>query len=1119
MSLIGARVRPLGWEARTRGALPYAGDLEPRGVLAARILRSPYAHADIVALDVREARRLPGVRAVITAADLIAGRRYIHQGGALADRAPLAERVVRFVGEEVAAVAADTDAEADRALAAIRVTYRPRPAAFTIDEALRPGAPTLHDRPLGLGNVAARMHRRWGDPEGARAASTVSVQGTYGYPPIAHACMEPNVIVAAWDAARERADVWTSTQAPYFVAKEVAHALGVTPKQVICHEVAVGGGFGGKSKICEHEVIAVLLARAAGRPVRLALTRDEEFATTKTRHGFRIWLRIHADDTGHLRCFDGRMTVDNGAYNHSGPAVMSASLRELGTMYRPAGAEVEGLLVDTAKQPGGQFRGYGAAAVFALESHVDEVAARLGLDPIDLRLANANRPEETTLCGARLRSVRLVECLQAVRRELAWDAKRARRRPGHGVGVAAAMHVSGAYVYEHANESHAAVDLFDSGRVRVRFGGADPGTGQRTILAQVAAEELGVAIEDVDVLMMDGETTPFDMGSWSSRGTYMGGHAVRKASRELADRLRALAADKLGAAEVRLADGRAWATDADVAIGDLVLLSPDAAGGMLSVETAFVSEGVEMPTRPDGIANTSATYAFAAHAAEVEVDMTTGVVRVLEYVAAHDIGTAINPTLVEGQITGGSVMGLGAALGEELIHEQGRLVNGAYLNYALPRAADVPRIRAVLIEGGDPAGPYGAKNVGELAVTPAPAVIANAVYDAIGVRIRELPITPDKILNALAERQGRRRRHRLWRRPSRWWVSAVRWAYPRGLHGLLHRRATRALRQRAIPPVERIEAPRTLADLTRAAGPGRALLAGGTDLLVQRSQHLRAEPVLVAIGNVRELGAITRPPDGALEIGAAVTLARLADDVREAVPMVASAVDRIASPQIRAVATVAGNLAQDKRCWFFRNGFQCYKRSGALAPCYAVLGDHRFYHAVVGAHRCQAVTPSDLAAALMVFDAEVLIEGASPRSVPLETFYDGPGETVLGARDVIRGVRLPAPALSRTAAFEKLGLWDGDFAVVSAAVAARIDPRDGAWHDVRIVLGATAPTPWRARTTERFVEGRTVTGDEIARALDRELAARGHPLPGNAWKLDAASALVRRAAERMRSRP
>ncbi len=1117
MSLIGARVRPLGWEARTRGALAYAGDLAPSGVLVGRILRSPYAHAEITTLDVSEARRLPGVRAVITAADLIAGRRYIHQGGALSDRAPMAERVVRFVGEEIAAVAADTEAEADRALAAIRVAYRPRPAAFTIDEALQPGAPTLHQRAAGR-NVAVRMHRRWGDPEGARAASTVSVEAAYSYPPIAHACMEPNVIVAAWDPARERADLWTSTQAPYFVAKEVAHALGVTPKQVICHEVAVGGGFGGKSKICEHEVIAVLLARAAGRPVRLALSRDEEFATTKTRHGFRIQVRIHADGAGGMRCFDGRMTVDNGAYNHSGPAVMSASLRELGTMYRPAGAEVEGVLVDTAKQPGGQFRGYGAAAVFALESAVDETAARLGMDPIDLRVANANRPEETTLCGARLRSVRLVECLQAVRRELRWDDKRARRRPGRGVGVAAAMHVSGAYVYEHANESHAAVDLFDSGRVRVRFGGADPGTGQRTILAQVAAEELGVPFDDVDVLMMDGETTPFDMGSWSSRGTYMGGHAVRKAARELADRLRALAADKLGAADVRLADGRACAADGDVAIGDLVLLSPDAAGGMLSVESAFIAEGVEMPTRPDGIANTSATYAFCAHAAEVEVDVTTGAVHVLEYVAAHDIGTAINPTLVEGQIAGGSVMGLGAALGEELIHEHGRLVNGAYLHYALPRAADVPRIRAILVEGGDPAAPYGAKNVGELAVTPAPAVIANAVYDAIGVRIRDLPVTPDKILRALAAREGRRRRHALWRRPSRWWIGAVRWAYPRGLHRVLHRHATRALRERSTPSLERIDTPSTLGELTSAVGAGRALLGGGTDLLLQRRQHLRHESVFVATDGVPELGAITRGADGALEIGAAVTLARLARELRDGAPMVAAAVEQIASPQIREVATVGGNLAQDKRCWFFRNGFQCYKRRGALAPCYAVLGDHRFYHAALGAHRCQAVTPSDLATALIAFDAEVLIEGASPRAVALEAFYCGPGETVLGEREVIRAVRVPARAMARTAAFEKLGLWEGDFAVAATAVSARVDAR-GAWHDVRIVLGAVAPTPWRARATERFAEGRTVAAHEIERALARELDAHGHPLPGNAWKLDAAGGLVRRAVDRMRSRP
>src|SRR5439155_1575824 len=325
-----------------------------------------------------------------------------------------------------------------------------------------------------------------------------------------------------------------------------------------------------------------------------------------------------------------------------------------------------------------------------------------------------------------------------------------------------------------------------------------------------------------------------------------------------------------------------------------------------------------------------------AHAVEVEVDRDTGRVRILDYVAAHDIGKAINPTMVEGQIIGGIAMGLGAALGEELIYEEGRLVNPAYLNYALPRAADLPRIRPILIEEGDPGGPYGAKSIGELSVIPA----ATAV-------------------------------------------------------------------------------------------------GGGSDVLLQRRQNLIAPSRIVSLAEIEALAVLRTAADGAIEVGAGVTLARLARELAQSVPLVAEAVASIASPQVRAVATVGGNLVQAKRCWFFRTGFDCYKRGGATCPCYAVQGDHRFYHAAVGAHRCQATTPSDLATVLLALDADIVIgHQGGERVVPIASFYTGPGETVLGASELVLRVRVPKAAAARRAAFEKLGLWQGDFAVASAAVAA-----------------------------------------------------------------------------------
>jgi CO/xanthine dehydrogenase Mo-binding subunit/CO/xanthine dehydrogenase FAD-binding subunit len=1081
--VVGQRVRAIGWEARTSGTDGYAGDLPLTGVLVGRILRSPHPHAEITHIDTTRARAMPGVHAVVTAADFPSGTRYIHSGGEKSDRAPLADRFVRYVGEEVAAVAAETEEQADRALAAIDVRYRRLPAPLTLDEALAPGAARLHERKHGEPNVSMHDRGSWGDVELGRREGTVSTRATYFYPRVAHAVMEQNICIARWDAERERFELWTSTQAPHFVVNELAHVFGLRRDQVICREVAVGGGFGSKSKVSEHEAPAAALARASGRTVKIALTREEEFAYTKPRHAFRVDFEARADRAGRIRLFDARIDVDNGAYNHFGPSVMYVGVKTLGSIYAPDGAAWDARLVDTALTPGGQFRGYGSPqTAFAQESAVDELAEKTGIDPLEFRLRNANRPGTTALCGARLTTARLDECLVAVREAIGWGEKKRSRTKDRGVGVAAAMHGSGSFAIPGSNTSMAAIDLYSDGRVRVRFGGADAGTGQRTILAQIAAEELGLPYDRIEVLSIDSERTPIDQGAWSSRGTHMTGHAVRKAAHELAARLRA---------------------------GEKV-----PASGVLTHEASFTDEIMEAPGSSK-TPNFSATYTFAAHAAEVEVDRGTGRVRILDYVAAHDIGTAINPTMVEGQIIGGIAMGLGAVLGEELIYEGGRTVNPAYLNYALPRAADLPRIRPIIIEGADPGGPYGAKSIGELSVIPAAPAVANAIYDAIGVRIRELPITPDKILRALAEKDGRsRRQHRVWARPERWWIEVVRRAYPLGLHWILDRIGTHFAKRRTPRPLVEVTAPPTLEAAYAALGPDAVAIGGGTDALLQRRQGLIAPARVVSLGEIGALGVLATAADGALEIGATVTLARLARELAQMVPVVAEAVASIASPQVRAVATVGGNLVQAKRCWFFRTGFDCYKRGGATCPCYAVQGDHRFYHAAVDAHRCQAVTPSDLATVLLALDADVVVGGAGgERTVPIAKFYTGPGETILEPGQLVTCVRIPRVALARRAAFEKLGLWQGDFAIVSAAIAATIER--GVWRDVRVVIGALAPTPWRADRTERALEGTAVTTEDVRRALDDELTRVGHPLERNAWKLDAAVGVASNVATRL----
>src|SRR4029077_16389506 len=417
--------------------------------------------------------------------------------------------------------------------------------------------------------------------------------------------------------------------------------------------------------------------------------------------------------------------------------------------------------------------------------------------------------------------------------------------------------------------SMAAIDLYADGHARVRFGGADAGTGQRTILAQIAAEELGLSYERVEVLSIDSERTPIDQGAWSSRGTHMTGHAVRKASRELAERLRR---------------------------GESA-----PAGGVITHEASYTDEIMEAPGS-SRTPNFSATYTFAAHAVEVDVDRDTGHVRILDYVAAHDIGRAINPTMVEGQIVGGVAMGLGAVLGEELIYENGRPVNPAYLHYALPRAADLPRVRSILIEDPDPNGPYGAKSIGELGVIPAAPAVANAIYDAVGIRLRDLPFTPDKVLAALAEKDGRRtRRFGIWRRPDRWQIELVRRSYPLGVHRLLDVIGMLLAKRRPHRPIASVVAPASLDAAIAALGPDSAPIGGGTDLLLQRRQGLAHPTQLVSRGEIGALGTIETTADGALEIGAGVTLSRIARDLADRVPALAEAAASIASAQVRAV--------------------------------------------------------------------------------------------------------------------------------------------------------------------------------------------------------------------------
>ena len=669
--------------------------------------------------------------------------------------------------------------------------------------------------------------------------------------------------------------------------------------------------------------------------------------------------------------------------------------------------------------------------------------------------------------------------------------------------------------------SAAGIEVRGDSTVVVRFGGADAGTGQRTVLGQIAAEVLGVELGQVEVIMTDWDETPEDMGAWSSRGTHWGGHATKQAAEAVADRLRVLGAEKLGTDDLRLHAGRVESADDAVDIGELAALAPESIDGKLRIDMEFVETRVEPYWTGIAHPNISPSFTFAAHAVEVEVNPDTGQLRILDYVAVHDIGRAINPTLVEGQIIGGVVQGLGPVLGEHLIYEGGRVVNSSYVHYPMPRATTVPSVRPFLIEGPEEAGPFNAKSVGEMPIVPPAPAVLNAVYDATGIRFHSLPLTPDVVLSALRSRdRAERRRYRLWRRPSRWQIEVFRRLYPLGLHWVLHRIGTRFARRRTPRPIESVLTPSTLsaavAALTSATSTDVAVVGGASDLIVQRQQKLANPRVVVSTMSIPELRRLDLADDGQAVIGAAVTLRELAESSRNVAPMITEAVSTIASAQLREVATVGGNLGQAKRCWFFRNGFDCYKRGGVTCPCYAVTGDHRFHHAVIGAHRCQAVSPSDLATVFAAYDVRVSIAGPSgPRFVAVDKLYSGPGELALARGELISSVTISRDELGRRAAFEKLRLWDGDFAAVSLAVTADI-AADGTWRDPRFVFGGLSAVPWRAHEAESRLDGtRPADATDLVAAVQASLDRHAHPLKRNGWKVNAAVGLARKAAHRL----
>jgi xanthine dehydrogenase molybdenum-binding subunit len=777
-AVVGQRLPKLDAPDKATGRAAYGHDVRLPGMLHGRILYARYPHARVLNVDLSRAARLPGVRALVTAADNPPAK-----FGYGKDNTPLKGEVVRSLRDEVAAVAAiDADLAAE-ALELIQVDYEPLTPVFDARAALSPEAPRLHaERESNLFSSFRYSH---GDLAQGEEASDVVVAADYALPYVAHAALETSVVVASFDH-HGRLTLYSTTQIPFLLQRDLAEALGLDGSQIRIVQTAIGGAFGRGLDIYPFEPIAALLARKAGQPVRIAFSRAEEFLAAPMRQPARVRARAGARADGRLTFRDVYALLDIGAYVSWGSVTPLVMMETTASLYRVPHVRFVADCVYTNNLITGAVRGYGnPQSTFFTETLMDRLAEALRLDPVEFRLRNANRPNEETPQGLRITSCGLSECLAAVaaRADCCVAADGAGRASGEraapsgppsqagqaglsasgrpptkmrGTGFAATLNVGGGARIYRSDGCGATVKVDDFGHVTLITGSTEIGQGSETALAQIVAEVLGVQTTDVAVHNSDTDVKPWDVGVHASRTTFIAGNAAHRAALEARRQLFETAAEMLKAEpqELLAQDGHICVRgrpEARVRLSRVARARHFRDGGQIVSGEGWYDPPTQLVDKDTYKGNISATYGFGAQMAEVEVDTETGHVRVLRLVCANDVGRAINPMAVEGQIEGGAQMGLGYALTEELLVKDGRVLNPDFLDYRLFTAADMPALETIIVETDDPDGPYGAKGVGEMGGTPTAAAVANAIYDAVGIRLTTLPMTPERVLAALLE--------------------------------------------------------------------------------------------------------------------------------------------------------------------------------------------------------------------------------------------------------------------------------------------------------------------------------------------------------------------------------
>jgi CO/xanthine dehydrogenase Mo-binding subunit len=734
---------------KVTGRARYTVDLRIPGMVEGKVLRSPHPHARLVAVDTTGARALPGVLAVLTGGDLDGIDPYF--GQAVRDQPMLAIDRVRFAGEPVAAVAAVDAATAAAALGRIVVRYEPLPVLATVDEALAPGAPQLHvERPRSTlfpdvqdiapdvaRNICHRFRYRRGDPDAAFRDADLVVDDTFTLPGIHHFPLEPLGAIA--HHAGGELTVWVGTQYPFAMRQALAEMFGLPQSRVRIVVPYVGGAFGSR-ELVPAAPIAAALSRACGAPVRV-LFSSEETARTVGRNAGRVRIQSAVMRDGTIVGRRGTIHLDTGAYTDQGSRIAKKAGYRIVGPYRIPHVEVEACAVFTNSVSAGSYRGFGTPEVcWAYESQMDIIAARLGIDPFTLRMKNLLKRDEEYAPGDRPVDSDMDQALEILAKDVGWLEP----RPGaRGVGLACALKDGGGT----RTSSTAIVRLHQDGSATVLASSAEIGQGVQSVLGQIAAHELGLEPARVTVTAPDTGVTPFDQRTNASRATALLGHAVQEAARRVAEQVRAIAAERLGAAPdaCRLEGGGVTAGGRAVGFGELIQHFFRDAGGEL------IGHGYQRPATGTNVLGATASFwEIGLGAAVVAVDRETGSLTVERYVSLSDPGRAINPAGVEGQDLGGAMQGLGPALFEGLSYDGGQLVNGTLLDYRLPLFSDLPAsFDALIVEGGGGPGPHGAKGVAEGSIIPVAPAVANAVFAAVGVRVKDLPLTPERVWRAL----------------------------------------------------------------------------------------------------------------------------------------------------------------------------------------------------------------------------------------------------------------------------------------------------------------------------------------------------------------------------------